>query len=394
MAHTQELWIIGNGFNKALAQTEQFSEVASAINDIANLWSEFDGLVGEIQEQLKKDTGHTFPDEKIVEFIFTVLHALESKDIFQTMIHQYCFNILFAKFSKSLSDKLLSVARNFINIENKEFYSSISRLLDSDFLSYWQQRREKVPTTLITTNYDGIIDTVFARDKQGHFGKGGMGDYFRSCDSDKHISSCTQEYVNGLGDQQWRGVGFCFNDFAYLESSMKLFTGTLLHLHGSYKFWKHIDSGIELKIDKSATGAFMDCIENDNWFPMVVFGPPSQKLQTIGKYKTLQAHYSSLKYILTGWSSSDKGKQSSSQIKLVIWGTKFNSDPHLLELLKSAIGSPKSNINEVVILLSNETSAKSLFKNLTSNTSHPSKPSFRYVSFSNSQNLLDVVKVI
>ena len=50
MADSHELWIIGNGFNKALVKSDQFAEVAHDISGIADLWDEFNDLVGDVKK--------------------------------------------------------------------------------------------------------------------------------------------------------------------------------------------------------------------------------------------------------------------------------------------------------------------------------------------------------
>ena len=399
MADSHELWIIGNGFNKALAQTDQFSEVAGAINDIANLWSEFNELVGDIKEQLKNDTGQEYSDERVLEFIFTVLHSLESKDIFQHSKYQACFTKLFTKFSHAMSNLLISIADKFFSIEINDLYSKISSLLGGEFLSYWQERRQITPTTLVTTNYDGIVDTIFARDKNGSFSQDGMGDYFRPCKHEKHITECTKHYVNGLGhEKKWRGIGFCFSSLDYLESHVSLFRNHLLHLHGSYKFWRHIDSNVEIKVDKQAINIFQECL-SDGWFPIVVFGSPSKKRDTIAKYTILEAYYNAIEYLLSaghggGTNKKDHKKDlKKDRIKLVIWGTKLDSDPHLRSLVTSAI--QHTILSEVVLLLSSEKSAEEFYSQLTENVpSSAPKPPLRYVDYDSARPLLDVVKEI
>jgi len=385
MEQNHELWIIGNGFNRALAQSPQFSSVSSKVLEIASLWEEFSGLISEVKKKLQSDTGSSYPDEKILEFIFIVLQSLKSKEIFSHIKYQTCFDTLVSQFSSVITKKLESIALKFFRVESEDFYSSVSALLEEEFLPYWHTRRQKTPTTLITTNYDGIVDTIFARNKDGGFGKYGMGDLFASCDSERHITDCTRAYVDELGRSSWKGIGYCFSNYSYLQSHREQFKDKLLHLHGSYKFWKHIDSDAEVKIDKQALEIFNECLQNDNWYPMVVFGPPEQKLNIINKYKTLQTYLDIFKHILFN-------AEEIRQIKLVIWGTKFESDPHLYEVVRKKI--EKGNVAEVVILLSNPYSAEEFCERLMSGFNRAHVPQCRYVAFDSAHSLLDVIKKI
>ena len=387
----REIWIIGNGFNKALASNLHFASLSAQLEKISTLWGEFNDVLDSFKSFFEERIGGSLTDEQVLEILFDSLglFSLNAERFGLKQECEDCLELYEKEIEEAVLAKLVDIAVKFLKLEQDGLYGEISKMEGvKNFLEYWYERNIDRNLLLLTLNYDGIVDTLFGRKPGGGFF---MRDFFRSCGSLAKIGPfpcpSLKSYVDSLDPQnKWRGIGYCFTPDALFETAHKG-ENLLLHVHGSYKFWR-TTSSTELKIDKGAISSFIEClaVEKLSWLPIVVFGPPASKLDVINRYRVLELQWDFLNWFIS--SSRDQN------IKLVLWGTRLTADPHLrkavVELLIKAKGV------EMVILLKNEERAKSLYEELIKQAEVMAgkKVKSRFVDYESHLELKEVVSKI
>lgn len=167
----------------------------------------------------------------------------------------------------------------------KHYFKSIPYVVE-DFVIKNPQSK----FNLYTTNYDGILETVFAKERrEGYSGFIAEDGFFRKFSENAPLLILDRERLE--------------ND------KMKF-----MHLHGSYKFTKKF--GMTCKIFGAGN-------KNDN--PVMVFNRPAQKGNLVRGDDVLSTYFEKLRRDL---STCDK---------FVILGNSMKNEPHIKELIKNSI---------------------------------------------------------
>ena len=392
MERKREIWIIGNGLNKALSSNKFLNdELRSSLVGIGNLWEQFDPLLNDFRRFFQTKLGRRLSDEEVLEALTESLSVLEI-NAGKLGLKDGCKDC-FATYAKELDSeifrKLVNISMQFLELEKRDFYTSLSRSpFIAEFKDSWHNRLKKKDIAIFTINYDGVVDTIFGRNASGRFV---MRDFFRSCSQEtieRLNKTCDHfaNHVSSLGREDWRGIGYCFSVDGLLDASD--FRNVLLHLHGSYKYWHNMRLRMNVKLDKRAINAFQECFSSDKleWLPMIVFGPPNSKERLISRNTVLEAQWS---YFTETIKKAEQATEGT--VKLVVWGTKLSADPHIKSLL--ARGLLAHSASELVVLLRNEESAREFYNSLEFKGRKPSVP-YRHVAFTRSRTLIDVVNEI
>lgn len=390
----KEIWIIGNGLNKALSSSEFLSdEIKNELRKIGSLWERFTPLLREFRDYFQNKLGRSISDEEALEAVAESLSVLAVKadSLGVESACKNCFSSYIKELNSEVFRKIIEVSMQFLELENEGFYTDLARSdLIKEFVSYWESRLEEKEIAIFTMNYDGVVDTIFGRRARVGFA---MRDFFRSCSKvtiEKLKSSCGafNDYVNSLGEYDWRGIGYCFSMDGLMDALD--FKNVILHLHGSYKYWHNVNIGVDIKLDRNAIEAFYKCFSREEleWVPMVIFGPPGAKEHLIQKHKVLSTQWAYFTQLLIR-------ETRTNPVKFVIWGTRLNSDPHILELL--ARGVTTDSVKELVILLKDKESAQEFYEEIVrrlENKGIKQEIPYRYVEYTINSKLVDVVKEI
>ena len=280
--------LTGNGFNYMInsfirnnqgyyseeygVPKEQTSNLADEISEITSLWKEFDKFFKKLIENYPEMT-----HEELIRMINSVLEFLNNSEKIREIVPDCSDSISKLKtgMEEVIGEKILEICKKFRDFESNRNHSLIKRI----FPDFGQKIRgicsEKSDTCLyITTNYDGIKDTLFSY----------------------------EGYINdGFGYDSYRNLVFTEDNF----KSNQL----LLHVHGSYKFQKGFYETIKL------TGTR----ENKN--PLMIFNQPELKEKQIKADNVLNEYFKEFKRRLE---QSDR---------LVIVGNSLINEPHIISAI-------------------------------------------------------------
>lgn len=294
--------LVGNGFNYLIADIirqhngndlpKRITDTQEAcINNIfflTRLWERFD----EAFDELKKET-KGLNDEELIGIIQCVINFLSCLDgLVENVDMAQIQKLLSSVFDKFLVQKIIDIAQDFRKHEDIDEYKSIKHYFKTipysieDFVN-------ANPTTkfnLYTTNYDGILETVFAKKQQ------------------EGVSGFIAE--DGFTRRISENAPLLALDRDRLENAKMKF----LHLHGSYKFTKVF--GMTCKL--FGAGA-----KNNN--PVMVFNRLEQKGNLVRGDDVLNTYFEKLR------------RDMSTSDKFIILGNSMKNEPHIKELLKSSI---------------------------------------------------------
>lgn len=300
--------LVGNGFNYLVADiirehngaglpkrvTDTKEGCINNIYFLTRLWERFD----EAFDELKKET-KGLNDEELIGIIQCVINFLscleglvENIDMLQI---QKLLNSVFDKF---LVQKVVDIAQDFRRHEGIAEYKSIKqyfKIIPYEIEAYVRANPQSL-FNLYTTNYDGILETVFAKERP----EGGSG-FIAEDGFTRRISE---------------NAPLLALDRNRLENAKMKF----MHLHGSYKFTKSF--GMTCKLFGSSS-------KNNN--PVMVFNRPAQKGNLVRGDDVLNTYFEKLR------------RDMSTSDKFIILGNSMRNEPHIKELLASSI-RPESTI--------------------------------------------------
>ncbi|RTQ48516.1 hypothetical protein EJV47_16220 [Hymenobacter gummosus] len=303
MQTVKRVFLVGNGFNYLVANiikshdgTGLSKRVVDAkdacINNIeflTRLWERFDEAFAELKKEAKG-----LNEEELIGLVQCVINFLscleglvENVDISQIQ------KLLGTLFDKFLVQKVIEIAQDFRRHENIEEYKHIKqyfKIIPYEIESFIKSNPQCL-FNLYTTNYDGILETVFAKERRegvsGFLGEDGF------------IRKISENPVRLALDR------------TRLENQKIKF----LHLHGSYKFAKNF--GMTCKI--------LGNTQNNN--PVMVFNRPEHKGNLVRGDDVLNTYFEKLRRDL---STCDK---------FIILGNSMRNEPHIKELLRDSIRS-------------------------------------------------------
>ncbi|MCC9165462.1 SIR2 family protein [Pontibacter harenae] len=289
--------IIGSGLNYIIADIiNQYSkesskshlkqELEQAHRDLLalnNLWGELDNILNNPSSAFPSKNG-----EEIIQFYQTVF---ESK-LFKNMISRdYNIEYSVSSHRNLLQDEIKRICYRFTEFENKGGYSNIKKLLPhiGDNFSNILRKNEVRKLHIYTLNYDGVLDALL---------------------TERRKVSQKQDYLFKdsfhYGEfNQWK-----LNNLPYLMG----------HLHGSYKYKRNTHSTTKLKKG----------IINEN--PVMIYNSPNLKKTLIKEDPVLKAYYNQLAMDLKTYQ------------RLVVLGASFKTEPHLLELIRTAFNRPNTHL--------------------------------------------------
>jgi NAD-dependent SIR2 family protein deacetylase len=254
------------------------SDLVKEIEDLSNLWLEFD-------EVLKEIKGDKLNDEEAISYVTSMIAFLSNERIFKKIFSEE--QIIQAKFllETVLYEKLIKICEKFRTQHNEGFHKDMKKEFSSfgsKFNAFLNAKKQN-KTSIYTTNYDGILDTISTGSPYGYITEDGFRD---------------REFKEDT-----------INDAPYF----------LAHLHGSYLFEK--DCGITKKKGNA-------CKNN---YPVMVFGSPKLKESVIKNDNVLNAYFQKLKSDLK---TCDR---------LIILGNSMNSEPHIIDAIEKHFNK-KGNI--------------------------------------------------
>lgn len=300
--------LVGNGFNYLVANiierhdgtglpkriTDSQQACINNINFLTRLWERFD----EAFDELKKET-KGLNDEELIGIIQCVINFLSCLDglvdnVDITQIQQ----LLNSVFDKFIVQKVIDIAQDFRRHENIDEYKSIKHYFKNIPYSIeeYVNANPESKFNLYTTNYDGILETVFAKRQID-----GVSGFIAEDGFTRRISENSP--LLGLDRER-------------LENTKMKF----LHLHGSYKFTKVF--GMTCKL-------FGANAKNNN--PVMVFNRPAQKGNLVRGDDVLNTYFEKLR------------RDMATSDKFIILGNSMRNEPHIKELLRSSI-RPESTI--------------------------------------------------
>jgi hypothetical protein len=300
--------LVGNGFNYLVANiierhdgtglpkriTDSQQACINNINFLTRLWERFD----EAFDELKKET-KGLNDEELIGIIQCVINFLSCLDglvdnVDITQIQQ----LLNSVFDRFIVQKVIDIAQDFRRHENIDEYKSIKHYFKNIPYSIedYINANPGSKFNLYTTNYDGILETVFAKRQID-----GVSGFIAEDGFTRRISENSP--LLGLDRER-------------LENAKMKF----LHLHGSYKFTKVF--GMTCKL-------FGANSKNNN--PVMVFNRPAQKGNLVRGDDVLNTYFEKLR------------RDMATSDKFIILGNSMRNEPHIKELLRSSI-RPESTI--------------------------------------------------
>jgi hypothetical protein len=297
--------LVGNGFNKLLANMISSDSISNRLNEIAVLYNKFSELFEEIKNEYSLRS-----EEEAIELFYnalTIVNLVINNSLNPQENWKVCLNEIKQELDREVMDKIYSVIDEFISDETTGFYGNLRKELKKYgfFINRESIKQNKDRLFIFTTNYDGSVDIFFRfNDKDGFI----FNDLFnrRAC------PEYTEEYV-------------CFDNSITPEPPL------LFHIHGSYKFF------IKQQGFRYVTIKLSDYNSSDyrNLIPVIIYNAPNMKQELIKKFEVLSTYFSFFK----------KNLQENTE-KLIIIGQSLLSDPHILD----AISQSYLSLDEIVIM--------------------------------------------
>ncbi|MDO6390822.1 hypothetical protein Q4E40_11840 [Pontibacter sp. BT731] len=195
-----------------------------------------------------------------------------------------------AEFSARIKGRMQEVGEQFIKFEASGGYSYIHNALPNLGRSIQYLLKNRVENLyLCTTNYDGIIDSLFT---------------YYCKDESKRKFILKDGFIHGR-----------FDDWLFRKANCKI-----AHLHGSYRYFRDIDS--TRKLDKG--------VANHN--PVMIYDDPNCKEAAIIEDPVLSANFLELE------------RQLKVCDKVITIGNSFKTEPHLKRLLRTHFNRPNTQL--------------------------------------------------
>lgn len=252
---------------------EKIDELISDISEITSLWQEFD----ELFEELIK----TYPEmthEELIRMINMVLEFFNGSESIERLVPNCSSAISYLKdgLESVLVEKIINICEKFKTFEAKDNYKILNKIFP-DFGKSFRDIMKGICSDVlyITTNYDGIKDTLLA------------------------------ENYDFIAD----GFGMGSNGSLVLTENNLGYNELCLHLHGSYKFQKEFYETIKLR----------GTTENKN--PLMIFNQPELKEKQINSDNVLREYFFKFKNRLR------------SGEKLIIIGNSLRNEPHIISAI-------------------------------------------------------------
>jgi NAD-dependent SIR2 family protein deacetylase len=310
MQVVKKVFLIGNGFNNLIAEIIRnhdgvdvpenvFETKESCVSNVlylTTLWQKFDEAFAELKDEIKGVN-----EEELIGLIQCVINFLSCLDGLDKNIDiNEIQKLLGALLDKFLVKKIVDIANDFRQHENIAEYKHIKHYFKSMpyEIEEYVRRNPASKFNLYTTNYDGILETVFAK-RQTEDADGILRTGFIHSDGFSTVVSPSLRLLNKT----------------HLEDAKMKF----LHLHGSYKFVKNF--GVTCKLVGTAA----------NPSPVMVFNRPTLKGQIVGGDNVLNTYFEKLRRDL---STCDR---------FIILGNSMKTEPHIMDLIKNSI-KPEATI--------------------------------------------------
>lgn len=299
-------FIVGNGFNYMVEsvirkyltgqetpeQLKEKRDTADSIIAITALWKKFDEVFKELSEQFKQ-RGIRVSHEELIRMIYTVINLFSSMTGFEQILTAEDLQRLKSVFDGFLLSKIREIAQEFQEHQKSEAYGKIRNFFPvfpgsvTDMIS----ERGLGKVRIFTTNYDGILDTIFTKRPSGFIF------------SDAFINSAS------------------YQDLLELEPAYVYRNDLVLaHIHGSYRFTKRYGKTYKTR-------------ENtENREPVMVFNNPDMKEEIVKSDNVLSEYYRCFEVTL------------SKVDKLVILGNSMEAEPHLKKAIKKYFDRPGTSI--------------------------------------------------
>lgn len=299
-------FLVGNGFNYMVENIirkhvtghetpEQLIEkraIADSIISITALWKKFDEVFQELTQQFA-ERGVKISHEELIRMIYAVINLFSSMSGFEQILSQDDLKRLKAVFDGFLLSKIREIASEFQDHQKTEAYGKIRNYFPTlpgsveDMISSRQLGKVRI----FTTNYDGVLDTIFTKRPYGFM----FSDGFIKSPSYHDLLELEPSYVTG-------------NDLI------------LAHIHGSYRFTKRYGKTYKTR-------------ENtDNREPVMVFNNPNMKEEIVKGDNVLSEYYKAMQQTLF---KADK---------LVILGNSMEAEPHFKKIIKKYFDRPGTSI--------------------------------------------------
>lgn len=296
--------IVGNGFNSMLKEfikieydskidlfnkftEDEIDDLCSEINDITGLWERFDDFFEELIEEYR------YTSEELIKMIHLVLEFLTNIDMISKLVPDMDDNI--EKFKEGLNSciarRIFEISEEFRSFELNDGYSRIAQIFPEfgkEVMAILKENNIK-KSYFVTTNYDGILDTLLCAG--GNF-----------------------LFADGFGNDQ--NSNKVYREYNFKKDHLRV------HLHGSYRFFYN-----GFQVNKLSKGT-----KNEN--PVMIFNQPRYKKKQIMNYDILREYYRELENRL-----NDSNK-------VIIIGNSLRCEPHIKKLILTKFNKKE---NEIVI---------------------------------------------
>ncbi|QNE40953.1 hypothetical protein F1C16_15960 [Hymenobacter sp. NBH84] len=290
--------LTGNGLNYLIAgiikgypysggQLGSLKESTSSnIYLITKLWEEFD----DVFKELSKELNNVNPEE-LIRMVYAVINLFSSIDTFEKVLGRDKITEIKKAFDIFLIDKIIQIAEKFRRHENIDQYKDVRKYFRnfSEAVNEYAQESETV-VSVATTNYDGLLETLLVRDKEG----------YSTSDGFKKVS-------NGSDLLH-------FDPLKFDEKKIHI-----MHLHGSYKYTKHLNTTYKL----------IGVKQNER--PVMIFNNKHVKESIIKSDNVLSYYFNKFE------------KDISESHQLIILGNSMKTEPHIKAVIKRLL-HPNANV--------------------------------------------------
>lgn len=311
---SKSVLLLGNGFNQCLKEylkDDGNIKLEKYFEDIVNLWNKFSHLME--NEELKNNLCNIFKVERI-NSVEEVIHYIYISMDFLRLVSKLsviegskkgeeCLSRLSDNIKQNIYSKLSELVIDFWKQEIDGFYSSLIKVKKNLRLENKIKEFADSIVNIYTTNYDGVADTIF------NFNQGNeylFKDYF--CGKNKK-----ENYVY-----------FCPENIEYNDENKKL-----IHLHGSYKFFKFFikekkeEYIIKIKtkkyenIEETKINYPEEFIKKNELAPIIVLDAKIKKKEIIENNALLREYFRLFENDLK------------TAKNLIIWGSSLTNDSHI-----------------------------------------------------------------
>lgn len=246
------------------------------IYNITKLWEAFDNIFKELSEEL-----NNVNPEELIRMVYAVINLFSSIDTFERVLGKEKVIEIREAFNMFLIEKIIHIADRFREHENFDQYKDILKYFKhfSDDVNKFAQEND---TTLCitTTNYDGLLETLFVRKSEG----------YSSSDGFKKFNNSNLLQFDPLSFEKKRIH--------------------IMHIHGSYKYTKR--NNTTYKLIGTST----------NETPVMIFNNKHVKESIIKSDNVLSYYFSKFEQDL------------SESHKLIILGNSMKTEPHIKSSIK------------------------------------------------------------